>query len=283
MATPPVFPPGSHSGTRLRMLRGPSSLREMANLVDCSPGYLCELEKGEKIPSDEFLERVRLALGTGNLRGFERPRREGRPSLPAAAARVRSAFKCQSPLRPIQPLRQAFSLARYHLKGRELVEELDAWRRPGVFWKAVKWSAGQMNGPEQGVFLRFLLPDGQVHELHPRQVGFPLPVIEPPGHWWVAAVTVVGGRLLVAFPQLGVLTAAGAPRRLDFLIGLEGAGLVNLEVDGPTHRGRKIYDRIRAEELNLRTLRVGSTQMWRDDFLGTLVKKIQPDLTTSLA
>lgn len=270
-----VLPAESHTGRRLRALRGNLSLRKMASLVGCSSSYLCEIENGGKVASEEFLERIRLALGSGNLRGAEKPRKMGRPQLPAFADQVRSAFRYSTPSRPTQPLRQSFSLARYHPVGRELVEELDARRRPGIFWKAVKWAAGQMNGPEQGVFLRLLLPDGEMHEFHPRLLGFPLPIVEPPGHWWVAVTRRIDGRLLVAFPQFRVQSLAGSPRRLDFLIGMEGVGLLNLEVDGPEHRSQQTPDRIRAVELNLRTLRVGVQEIWRDDFFGNLVKMIQ--------
>lgn len=267
----------------IRAARGDLSFRAFARILECSASYLKEIESGKATPTPRFLERLRAcdALKTLPMAGPQRPtrkRKTRKPSLPPIATRLRSVFRVPRPNRPVQPLAQAFALARYTSRGRELVQELQAQRRPGAFLHAAKWQAQFLNGPEQRLLLSLLTPEASLHEVHPRVLGIPLPVVEPPGHLWLAAATPCEAALLVTFAQLAVEVRPGWTRRMDFFMGLSDHGLVNVEVDGPIHTGRQAQDRVRAEQISLPTLRVPADHVDSPDFLKWLLQQLRDTL-----
>lgn len=266
----------------LRQARGDRGLREFARAVGCSHSYLKRLEAGEILPTRRFVDRLQKCepLAAVRLPDLADPpapqkKRKRRPGLPPIAVEIRKAFRVPRPARAVEPMMHAFALARHTPEGRELVQRLDAQKRSGAFFRAVKWQARFLNGPEQRVLLQLLTPTASIHELHPRALGLPLPVVEPPDHWWLAAVTPVENQRLVCFAQLGVEVRPGWTRRMDFLVGLTGCGLANVEVDGPTHRGRSVHDRIRAEEIGLPTVRVRADETGAHDFLPRLMLRLR--------
>lgn len=243
-----------------------TAIRAAALALGCSAGHLSRVLRGLRHPSKKLIQAFQRLARRHDLERLVHERRKGRPRRGGNVAEVRRAFGVSAPTRLTQPLRTAFRLACYTPAGREMVEELDRLDRPGSFWKPVKWLAGLMNGPEQALLMNLLLSGGNPKELHPRHVAFPLPVLERPGHWWLALVLPAEGLLVVAFPQLEVCTHKFGYRRLDFMLAVaapDGTGIHrNVEVDGPPHRGRQAADRARGEEIGLGTLRLTAEQAY---------------------
>lgn len=264
----------------LRQVRAGLGLREFARAVGCSHSYLKKLESGDVLPTRRFIGRLRkcdlfATVELPEVAAAPRTQKKRRRGLPRIAVEIRKAFHVARPERHVEPLAHAFDLARYTPEGRELVRRLDAQRRSGAFFRAVKWQARFLNGPEQRVLLQLLTPQASIHELHPRVVGIPLPVVETPEHWWLATVTPVEDQRLVCFAQLRVEVRPGWTRRMDFFVALTGTGMANVEVDGPTHRGRSDRDRVREEEIGLPTVRVRAEEPGSPDFLPRLVARIR--------
>lgn len=257
-------------GDTLRALRLGQGLstKAMADYLGCSKSHLNQVELGKAHPSIRFVERVSSLLGL-ELSNGHRSLEKGRPRL--ASPLSPEHFFGRSPRRalPGGPLRQNFQECCWDPVGAALVRELDARRRGGLFWKAIKYLAREQNGVEQGAMLQMLLPDGDLHECHPHALGFPCPVLESPRHWWVAVTAEWEGRLLLAFPQLVLSPRVGCLRRIDFMLAAgDGRRVVhaNLEVDGPTHRARRLADKARDGELPFPTLRVGAHEVWSKGF-----------------
>ena len=272
--------------SKLRRLRGTCSLRIAAAGLGCSRSHLSEVERGLKRPSVDLLERASLYYGTRDLQVAPGFRPTGRAQLRERARQIRRRFGSLHRPRHTQPLRQAFALACYHEVGRQRLAELDRRKRPGIFWKAIKTMAVSMNGPEQGAFLALLEPDGEPIELHPRDLRFPIPIIERPGHWWLATALETGGNLVVVFSQLEVAPGPGPTRRLDFLVGVASTdtrGFVVVEIDGPAHAGRKPQDKLREREVPLPFVRFRTNEVWRREFRGMLLDKVIEKVHNSTA
>lgn len=264
-------------GSKLRRLRGTRSLRIAAAAIGCSHSHLSEVERGVKRASPDLLERACQYYGAKDLQVAVGSRPKGRTQLRRQARLIRRRFGSLHRPRHTQPLRQAFALACYHEVGRQRLAELDGRKRPSVFWKAIKTMARSMNGPEQGTLLALLQPDGEPVELHPRDLRCPIPIVERPGHWWLATVLEADGALVVVFGQLEVVPGPGPTRRVDFLVGVDSPdarGLVVVEVDGPAHAGQIQRDKLREKEVALPFVRFRASDVWRRDFRSLLLEKV---------
>ncbi|HXE71092.1 MAG TPA: hypothetical protein VNO81_00400 [Candidatus Nitrosotenuis sp.] len=117
--------------------------------------------------------------------------------------------------------------------------------------------------------LHFLCKGADLEDLHPHRLGFPRAILEEPGRRWVALVKSLEGGWLVLFAQVWVETLPGRLRRLDYLACLAWKGrasFLNVEVDGPSHRGREQADRARQGQVALPTVRVPVRALGRVDF-----------------
>ena len=269
--------PLESSPSSLRILRGDWPLGEAAAALGCSKSHLSDVEREVKQPSRALLLRAEEVYGVQGLADRRSWRPAGRPQLRSEAEEIRRLFRARWRTRLTQPVRQEFSLALHHEVGRARLEELNSKRRPSVFWKAVKTLPRRMNSPEQGALLALLVPDGEPLELHPRDIGFPLPVVEPVGHWWLCVLVRQGDARFVVFGQLEVMSRPGQVRRLDFLVGVwtpTSRGYVVVEVDGPVHRERRPLDQAREKEIDLPFVRVQAHEVWRKDFRNYLLARV---------
>lgn len=76
-------------------------------------------------------------------------------------------------------------------------------------------------------------------------------------------------------PQIRVETLSGRFPRLDYLVSVRVNGrttFINVEIDGPTHRGRQVEDQTREEDLGLATLRYRLIDVDQPDFGERLVR-----------
>lgn len=247
---------------------GEHSLRAVALAIGCSAGHLSRVVRGLRRPSRKLVLDLQRHLSRSDLERLHRERKRGRRARRTLCKSVRRAFHVKNRLRLVSSLRQAFALVCWCPAGQALVDALD--RRAGVDFKAAKWLARLLNAPEQAVLLRVLLGGSAIQEMRPRDVGFPVAVVESPGAWWLAVATQLEDYFEVVFCQLELVTPARTYRRVDFLVAAAGEGKVIfrvLEVDGPQHAGSKRADRVRAQEISLRAFRISAEAAYAEDIL----------------
>lgn len=247
---------------------GEHSLRAVAAAIGCSAGHLSRVVRGLRRPSKKLVLDLQQHLSRSDLERLHRARKRGRRARRTLCKSVRRAFHVKKGPRLVSSLRQAFALVCWCPAGQSLVDALD--RRVGFDFKAAKWLARLLNAPEQAVLLRMLLGGGDIQEMRPRDVGFPVAVVESPGAWWLAVVTELKDYLEVVFCQLELVTPARTYRRVDFLVAAAAEGKVIfrvMEVDGPQHAGTKRADRLRTEEIGLRAFRVSAEAAYAEDLL----------------
>lgn len=261
------------TGEKVRLVRGDRTLREFAKLVGYSKSYLSQVERGAREASVEFLKAVAEAMGLPTLQlvpeGLPPKKTAGR--LRGQIHVVRAAFGRRVVLPvPSGRLEHVFAEVRWCPEGAALVAELDAWRRPPLFWSAVRTIARGLTAPEQAAWLQLLLQKkGELQELHPHETAFPFPVVEAPGACPSVILLQVGQAVVTVRAQLSFLPRVDRVRRLDFLISAAFRGVVehgNVEIDGPTHASSQRADRVRQAEIGLPFLRFRADEVYRSDF-----------------
>ena len=235
------------------------SQSELARQAGVNRTVLSRVERGERAPSPGLLAALAKVLPSNELGP---PRVRSRLLVAKDRRWVRYAFHLHRPVL-VQPLRVAFKLARFSPLGSALVDWLDGQHFSGAIWTAIKLLAGRMNGPEQMLFLHGMRQGGRISKVQPRDTHFPLPVVDFPGDQPLAVI--VGGCVL--FIQVTVVTGGSTPR-LDFLLALPGRKpfFVDIEIDGPCHKGSQERDRIRANRLGLPEIRLPCDDLERTDF-----------------
>lgn len=270
MNTNPIF--------QLRKSRS-LTLVELGRLTGTHPSLISRMERGLLQPSKEFLNACTLAL---KLTPEEALPQE-RPKKPLVGLR-RQVYNLQqnfpvSKEIPVQPLRVAFTLARYTETGRRLVETLDSQAHKASDWTAIKLMAGQMNGLEQKFALHGIIR-GKVQRMMPDEIGFNLPVVHHPRQPWICYV--VGTH--VYFPQVTLALKKSQPR-VDFLLAVPGNPpiFIDIELDGPMHKNSLDNDQKRGQAIALPELRIPSARLemldfweWYQSQLSELLSKCSP-------
>lgn len=263
---------GLSTGEKVRALRGERSLREFAQLVGYSKSHVGMVEKGTCRPSVDFLKAVAEAVGLPTLQLVpETPaKKASRRRLRGRIGVVRKAFgrRMRVPT-PGGRLEHVFAEVRWCPEGAALVTALDAWRRPIAFWAAVRTIARGLTAPEQAAWIQFLMPDGELQELHPHETAFPFPVVLAPGVTPHAIVLQVGEAVITMSAQVHFLPLVDRVRRMDFLVSAACGRVVvhgNVEIDGPTHKATRRADRVRQSEIALPFLRFPAADVYRSGF-----------------
>lgn len=280
-------------GERIRALRGELSQAELARRTGYTDSHVSKLENGRCRPSRKFLKAAATALGQPEesllalYSTTERKQTKRTKRLRDQMKAIRKSFGRPSVLPvPGGRMERIFAEAMWTPEGAALVRELDCLRRPRAFWSAARTVGRGLTGPEQGAWLRLLLPEGLLQELHPHEVRFPYPVVTTPGQRHHAILIPRAGTLVTIHDQVTFLTKVDRLRRLDFLVSAASERVVvssNLEIDGPTHRGTRCADRARAEEIGLPTLRVRADQVCNPEFPNVVLTWIEDLLTRALA
>lgn len=260
-------------GQRIKTLRGELSQAELARRTGYTRQQISAVESGRcRNPSQEFLAAVAAALGQPDGSLVRAPRTKSRKSKKALRhllPEIRREFGRRVRVPPPGGrLERIFSEVTWCPDGLALVRELDELPRPGEFWTAVREVARGLTGLEQGSWLRLLLPQGHLQEVHPHELHLPFPVVTFPDQRHYAILIRRKAGLVLIHAQVTVLARIDRFYRVDFLVSAARGGVVVhgcLETDGPTHAGRRAADLKREAEIGLPFLRLQEREVHSRD------------------
>jgi len=266
---------------RIKDLRLAAGLTQkvLARSMRYAPSHVSNVERGRHRATLRFVQRFAETLGIEAervLQGTVIPSRPtGRRLLRKKARAIISRFGYRLKRAPTQPLRVAFKLALSTVQGPRLLDEVDGLRRSGAWYEALRSLAPLLNGPEQEMLLHLVLAPALLQDLHPHLIGLTRAVVSDHGRRWLCLVMRRDKALFVFHPQVRVETLSGRFPRLDFLVSIRTRGkttFVNVEIDGPAHRGRTREDGEREADLGLPTLRYRIQDVDQAGFLERLVE-----------
>lgn len=260
-------------GDRIKALRGEVSQAELARRTGYTRQQISAVENGRcRNPSETFLAAITKALGQpeGALVGESPSRSRKTPrALRQLLPDVRREFGRRVPVPPPGGrLERIFGEVTWCPEGLALVRELDELPRPREFWTAVREIGRGLTSLEQGAWLRLILPQGHLQEVHPHELHFPFPVVTFPDRPHYAIFLRRKDHLILIHAQLTFLPRLDRVCRVDFLVSVARRGVVAygcLEADGPTHAGRFAADRKREEEIGLPFLRLQQDEVHTRD------------------
>ena len=266
----------------LRIAAGWSQV-ELSRLTGLSKSHICEVENGRARPSLQTLHKLaaahQMSLEEMMKEVLFKPRRRGSSRLKRHSRALRHLFgRCQ-PNHVSCTLQQAFNKALQTHLGPELIAQVDAQRRSPVFWKALKHMADPLNSVEQTFVLHMMADGHDLEDLTPADVGIERSVVWDPRRRWLAIVAKISDGYLVIFPQLGMTTLPGRYRTLDFCVAVARSSdgnseCIDVEVDGPSHRGREEADARRDAEVRLLVIRIPLRDLDHRDFARRFIRSI---------